>query len=981
MKTKSGKKRTPKLTDLSKVGVLICKTENKDIGSKIDSDDTRLKHQFHSTYYLTWDERGSYKITGGDHDIEVSPSDLPDHLIVGASFSSKILSRIQSHIERKRKPRKDTIYFVQGKDPQSGKMIRIFQKWMFDLDYGAAHSGVLITGRQPLLQLLEQLPSQLLLDNNTIKYVAERSEIKYRSTAIDFAPDTRQPGIWKLIQQRVLLMTSWYFRDPAARFIKNKWWKKPSEWSSENARLWRMLFAVLAVVVVLGMPILSFDYGVTWDEKIENDYGKDALNYLLTGGKDRRVFDESIHLYAPMRNYGMLFNVTAAAVNRFFSPFGEFETKHILNSWTGFLAMLFIGLIAKNIGGWRMAFLSMLFLLLSPRFFGHSMTNPKDIPFAAGYVMGVWAILKVFDELPKVRWRTIIWAALCIGFVMGIRIGGLMVLCYLGMMMGLHWLGQVRERGFGHGLNLVPRYAGYLGVVSVGSFLLAIMTWPYALEGPIKHSLEALSAITNVQYIVSYELFSGERTNMAALSWNYIPEWMLISMPVFIWLGAMLSPIAVFPKKLNYRYKAILFCLFVVLFPLIYVVYKGSVLYNGWRHFLFFAPFLVLLGALGWDALFKRNWNQILTMTAAGLLLLFVAKTTIWMAKNHPYQYVYFNELVGGIDGAYGRYETDYYGLSMREGIEWLVKNENIADGRKVRVGVNCEVETAKYWAKKYSENITVVWNRHYEKHKNQWDYAMFASRTMSRNELVNGSYPPVGTIHTIDVDNTPILAIIKHDNTYLHDGYKALRDNNPGEAIVLFQQAVNYDPRNEEAARMLGIAYYTSRRTQEAIQAFDRALDIWPESYLALFYKSQIMLQEGDFEQSYELATASINHKSNVQGAHLNAGRSSIQLGRFEEARDHLQNAYRYTGGDRNMQSDIHALFGQSYLIQVQTGGSDLSPTTRSDYLSNAASQLARAVELNPSNRDAITMIIATFEMIGDEENARKYRQMLASL
>lgn len=52
------------------------------------------------------------------------------------------------------------------------------------------------------------------------------------------------------------------------------------------------------------------------------------------------------------------------------------------------------------------------------------------------------------------------------------------------------------------------------------------------------------------------------------------------------------------------------------------------------------------------------------------------------MAKNHPNDYVYFNELVGGLHGAYGDYETDYYYNALKKGDGWFKKNVVINDIR-----------------------------------------------------------------------------------------------------------------------------------------------------------------------------------------------------------------------------------------------------------------------------------------------------------
>ena len=44
-----------------------------------------------------------------------------------------------------------------------------------------------------------------------------------------------------------------------------------------------------------------------------------------------------------------------------------------------------------------------------------------------------------------------------------------------------------------------------------------------------------------------------------------------------------------------------------------------------------------------------------------------------FMASNHRYSYIYYNQLVGGLKGAYGNYETDYYYVSQTEASKWLL--------------------------------------------------------------------------------------------------------------------------------------------------------------------------------------------------------------------------------------------------------------------------------------------------------------------
>ena len=91
--------------------------------------------------------------------------------------------------------------------------------------------------------------------------------------------------------------------------------------------------ALLALLVLL--VICTFhDYGVTWDEDVHNWYGVFVLDYYLSAFVDTRA----LH-WQDLINYGAAFDMTAALINRI-SPFGTYETRHLLNALTGILGLV-----------------------------------------------------------------------------------------------------------------------------------------------------------------------------------------------------------------------------------------------------------------------------------------------------------------------------------------------------------------------------------------------------------------------------------------------------------------------------------------------------------------------------------------------------------------------------------------------------------------------------------------------------------------
>ena len=94
------------------------------------------------------------------------------------------------------------------------------------------------------------------------------------------------------------------------------------------------------------------------------------------------------------------------------------------------------------------------------------------------------------------------------------------------------------------------------------------------------------------------------------------------------------------------------------------MILLNSTLYNNFRQTLFLVPALVMIAAFALELLFsklRQNWVRVLLIGAMALPGVYSS------AKLYPYEYVYYNSLVGGPAGAATRYELDYWRISLRE--------------------------------------------------------------------------------------------------------------------------------------------------------------------------------------------------------------------------------------------------------------------------------------------------------------------------
>jgi hypothetical protein len=117
-------------------------------------------------------------------------------------------------------------------------------------------------------------------------------------------------------------------------------------------------------------------------------------------------------------------------------------------------------------------------------------------------------------------------------------------------------------------------------------------------------------------------------------------------------------------------------------------------LYDNARQLLFLLPALFLLAGIGLDALI--GWIK--PPAAKMILVVLIAIPGIYSSVHlYPYQYIYYNSLVGGVRGAYRNFELDYWNTSFRESMEYV--NQNAAPGTTVMI-IGSSTQAARQFAR-----------------------------------------------------------------------------------------------------------------------------------------------------------------------------------------------------------------------------------------------------------------------------------------
>lgn len=443
--------------------------------------------------------------------------------------------------------------------------------------------------------------------------------------------------------------------------------------------------SIILLFAAIGWVLITFDdNGISWDEYFHIQWGEakwDFLTGLLSGNKS---LSDASELTGSSVHPGF-FDVLNAGLRRIL-PFDPFSTGHLLSGLFGVAGLAAVWRIGRLLGSERTGFLAILFLLLTPRFVGHMAFNPKDIPFAVAYAWALFFLLKTVRAFPRLEHGSIIGLGVATGAALGVRIAGFLMPCYLVVGLAWHFFRVFTEKPQTFA-EQIRQPKTFLPVAALpATLIISIATvlpfWPALWidtnERGGSGAAETFARAQNFDWNAPV-LFNGSHTLSSELPRTYLPHWIAVTTPEWLLMGlaaaTFFATAEVRRKKaaLLHSTEAFSWALtgFAALFPIAYVMVTHPTLYDGLRHFLFVLPPLAIVAAWGLDRLVSKL--PVRPAFAVAALAGVLGLNTVWnVATLYPYHYCYFNNLVGGLPGAFGKWETDYWGLSFRESVGLL---------------------------------------------------------------------------------------------------------------------------------------------------------------------------------------------------------------------------------------------------------------------------------------------------------------------
>jgi hypothetical protein len=437
----------------------------------------------------------------------------------------------------------------------------------------------------------------------------------------------------------------------------------------------RRLFADpldLAALALFGLLIILVlttfgDYAISNDEEVQQRYGELIVAYYGSSFADQGLFH-----FRNLYLYGGLFDIVAVGLERIL-PLDIYSVRHVLSALTGVGGIVAVWATARAIAGSRAGLLAAAALALCGIWYGAMFNHTKDIPFASAMMGATYCLLLIGRELPRPRWRLVLAFGVLCGCALGIRVLGLFLVGYAGLVLVAYAL-----IGQGGSWRSALVFMGRSAFALVPSFLIAyaimVAAWPWAGLAPL-NPLRAMFDFDDFNYPIRTLLW-GRIYMMGDVPRWYEPTYVLIKLTLPLLLGACL---ALIPSKGLRRSletnrvwgKEVALVAVAALFPLIGDVVVRGPAFSGMRHVLFTVPPIAVLAGLGLDSALWRLETVGRYAAAAGMALLLAGFG--WDASSlyrlHPDEYLFFNPLVGGLAGASRRYDTDYWVNIMPEAV------------------------------------------------------------------------------------------------------------------------------------------------------------------------------------------------------------------------------------------------------------------------------------------------------------------------
>ena len=458
----------------------------------------------------------------------------------------------------------------------------------------------------------------------------------------------------------------------------------------------KVTFLLFSIFFLIGASTFK-DYGISVDEEWQRFSGFYWLNYILSfipfenfkisvNETMSQIGGFTLPSIEGNKPYGVIFDLPVAFLEVLFQiedSKNYYHLRHFLNFLVFFISSIFFfKLLLNRFSDNYISIIGTLFYILSPRIYGNSFYNNKDIIFLSLLTIALFFCFKVIDKINfKNLFLFSLFAAICTcSRILGVFLIIAFLIFYL--------FSIISNRKYLKNLSLVF-------VFLILYLFFTILFWPYLWSDPINNLAFSFKFFSSFP-LHPKMLFNGEYVNSHLLPSHYIFTWIFITTPI-LYIALFIIGYFQILKRFFLRFinikeneiyddfwrsvneKKDLYIFFNITIIVAYLISFNTPLYSGWRHIYILNTFIIYISVVGFYHIgiylrrkLKKNFHYHISI----LFLIFIAyRMTIY----HPFQNIYFNNYFNNI--SHLNFEIDYWGLSGKKFLKDtlnLEKNKSI---------------------------------------------------------------------------------------------------------------------------------------------------------------------------------------------------------------------------------------------------------------------------------------------------------------
>lgn len=528
--------------------------------------------------------------------------------------------------------------------------------------------------------------------------------------------------------------------------------------------VFKYLWMILLVSALIGMLVLCRHIGISDREVAQHEYSELLYNHFHHIG-DPDAYKS--HPYA--HTQAQLVDLLIYSFSKTVNVYDIYSFRHTLSAIFGWLLIAYLSLLLLRAFSWRAAFFAAFFLIISPRFFGYSLSNVVDVTFAFFFIYSIMQMYYFSRELPVIRTSRLIRIAIGILLTLSVHNAGssLLQLFMVFALLNFFLYNPIKK-------IFTTEYLKALGLVCL--VIAGMWTTVYIVHNLCTLFLETsfilpnrafASLVTNIPFDQN-QIFEGHFIGPDNFPTRYLAKYLYISTPTVVLISFLLF--FIFFKNAVKTLKP--FSIFIFIYTFLFCINRVKTHYMNpdtlWAIHYCIYPLFMLIAVSGLECTLRHINDRYTNFVILGLLGFLSFMPIRHILFNSPYTTIYFNEISGGIHNAYAKYALDSNFEANKEANSWMKEYVKVHDlggkhyvSRPIVVATNGNKACALFY--QHEPSIQLVF-KDYDRLDTTWDYYVSYCNQIPVTQLRNGTWPPDSTLHLMTFEQKPMVAFYRNE-------------------------------------------------------------------------------------------------------------------------------------------------------------------------------------------------------------------------